>query len=188
MRVIDLYKFYFELFEVERFVMRLSTHHPKKLGEKYVDNQPLWQQTEEMVRRAMAEGDVPFVEVPDEAAFYGPRSTCRSGAPSAVSSPSPPIRSTSPQPERMDLSYINADGEKEIPAMHHRAPLSTHERMIGFLIEHYGGNFPVWLSPEQVRVIPVTSSHNEYATQIEKRLAEAGARGCRRPGQRPHEQ
>ena len=80
------------------------------------------------------------------------------------------------QPERLDLSYINAEGEKEIPLCIHRAPLSTHERMIGFLIEHYGGNFPVWLSPEQVRVIPVTSSHNGYAAQIEERLAGAGVR------------
>ena len=178
MRVVDLYKLYFDLFEIDRFVMRLSTHHPKKLGEKYVDNQSLWQQTEEMVRRAMTEGDVPFVEEPDEAAFYGPKIDVQIWSAIGREFTLATNQVDFAQPERMDLSYINADGEKEIPLCIHRAPLSTHERMIGFLIEHYGGNFPVWLSPEQVRVIPVTSAHNEYATQIEKRLAEAGARAA----------
>jgi threonyl-tRNA synthetase len=178
MRVVDLYKLYFDLFEIDRFVMRLSTHHPKKLGEKYVDNRSLWQQTEEMVRQAMTEGNVPFVEEPDEAAFYGPKIDVQIWSAIGREFTLATNQVDFAQPERMDLSYINADGEKEIPLCIHRAPLSTHERMIGFLIEHYGGNFPVWLSPEQVRVIPVTSAHNEYAAQIEKRLAEAGARAA----------
>ena len=176
MRVVDLYKLYFDLFEIDRFVMRLSTHHPKKLGEKYVDNRALWQQTEEMVRQAMTEGNVPFVEEPDEAAFYGPKIDVQIWSAIGREFTLATNQVDFAQPERLDLSYINAAGEQEIPLCIHRAPLSTHERMIGFLIEHYGGNFPVWLSPEQVRVIPVTSAHNEYAAQIEKRLAEAGAR------------
>ena len=176
MRVVDLYKLYFDLFEIDRFVMRLSTHHPKKLGEKYVDNRSLWQQTEEMVRQAMTEGNVPFVEEPDEAAFYGPKIDVQIWSAIGREFTLATNQVDFAQPERLDLSYINAAGEQEIPLCIHRAPLSTHERMIGFLIEHYGGNFPVWLSPEQVRVIPVTSAHNEYAAQIEKRLAAAGAR------------
>ncbi len=176
MRVIDLYKLYFELFEIDRFVMRLSTHHPKKLGDKYVDNRPLWEQTEEMVRQAMTEGNVPFVEEPDEAAFYGPKIDVQIWSAIGREFTLATNQVDFAQPERLDLSYINAAGEEEIPLCIHRAPLSTHERMIGFLIEHYGGNFPVWLSPEQVRVIPVTSAHNAYAERIEKRLADAGAR------------
>ena len=176
MRVVDLYKYYFDLFEVDRFVMRLSTHHPRKLGEKYVDNRSLWQQTEEMVRRAMTEGNVPFVEEPDEAAFYGPKIDVQIWSAIGREFTLATNQVDFAQPERMDLSYINADGEREIPLCIHRAPLSTHERMIGFLIEHYGGNFPVWLSPDQVRVIPVTSSHNDYAAQIEQRLTGAGVR------------
>ncbi|MCY4079125.1 MAG: threonine--tRNA ligase [Caldilineaceae bacterium] len=176
MRVIDLYKYYFDLFEIERFVMRLSTHHPRKLGDKYVDNRSLWLQTEEMVRQAMTEGNVPFEEEPDEAAFYGPKIDVQIWSAIGREFTLATNQVDFAQPERLDLSYINAAGEEEIPLCIHRAPLSTHERMIGFLIEHYGGNFPVWLSPEQVRVIPVTSAHNEYAVQIEKRLAEAGAR------------
>ena len=176
MRVIDLYKYYFDLFDIERFVMRLSTHHPRKLGDKYVDNRSLWLQTEEMVRQAMTEGNVPFEEEPDEAAFYGPKIDVQIWSAIGREFTLATNQVDFAQPERLDLSYINAAGEEEIPLCIHRAPLSTHERMIGFLIEHYGGNFPVWLSPEQVRVIPVTSAHNEYAVQIEKRLGEAGAR------------
>jgi len=176
MRVVDLYKYYFDLFEIERFVMRLSTHHPRKLGEKYVDNRSLWEQTEEMVRQAMTEGNVPFEEEPDEAAFYGPKIDVQIWSAIGREFTLATNQVDFAQPERLGLSYINAAGEEEIPLCIHRAPLSTHERMIGFLIEHYGGNFPVWLSPEQVRVIPVTSAHNEYATQIEERLTEAGAR------------
>ncbi|RPH75645.1 threonine--tRNA ligase, partial [bacterium] len=74
------------------------------------------------------------------------------------------------QPARFDLAFINENGEQETPLCIHRAPLSTHERMIGFLIEHYAGNFPVWLSPDQVRIIPITDSHIEYAVSLEKRL------------------
>ncbi len=176
MRVIDLYKYYFDLFDIERFVMRLSTHHPRKLGDKYVDNRSLWLQTEEMVRQAMTDGNVPFEEEPDEAAFYGPKIDVQIWSAIGREFTLATNQVDFAQPERLDLSYINAAGEEEIPLCIHRAPLSTHERMIGFLIEHYGGNFPVWLSPEQVRVIPVTSAHNPYAVQIEKRLVEAGAR------------
>ena len=140
------------------------------------------------MRQAMTEGNVPFEEEPDEAAFYGPKIDVQIWSAIGREFTLATNQVDFAQPERLDLSYINAAGEEEIPLCIHRAPLSTHERMIGFLIEHYGGNFPVWLSPEQVRVIPVTSAHNEYAVQIEKRLAEAGARVCRRPQQRPHEQ
>ena len=176
MRVIDLYKIYFDLFDIDRYVMRLSTHHPKKLGQKYVDNRSLWQKTEEMVRRAMTEGNVPFVEEPDEAAFYGPKIDVQIWSAIGREFTLATNQVDFAQPERLDLSYINADGERETPLCIHRAPLGTHERTIGFLIEHYGGNFPVWLCPEQVRVIPVTSSHNDYAAQIEERLTGDGVR------------
>ena len=79
-------------------------------------------------------------------------------------------------PERFDLKYVNKDGAEEIPLCIHRAPLSTHERLVGFLLEHYAGNFPVWLCPEQVRVIPITDGQNDYAVQIEKELHAQGIR------------
>ena len=79
-------------------------------------------------------------------------------------------------PARFDLKFTNKEGKEEVPLCIHRAPLSTHERMIGFLIEHYAGNFPVWLSPEQVRVISITDDQNEYAENIAKQLRENGIR------------
>jgi threonyl-tRNA synthetase len=79
-------------------------------------------------------------------------------------------------PERFDLKFTNKDGQDEVPLCIHRAPLSTHERMVGFLLEHYAGNFPVWLSPEQVRVISITDEQNEYAEKISKELRENGIR------------
>ena len=79
-------------------------------------------------------------------------------------------------PERFDLTFVNPEGGEETPLCIHRAPLSTHERMVGFLIEHYAGAFPVWLSPQQVRVIPITGAHNEYAIQVAERLTRAGVR------------
>jgi threonyl-tRNA synthetase len=79
-------------------------------------------------------------------------------------------------PERFDLKFTNKEGAEEIPLCIHRAPLSTHERMVGFLLEHYAGNFPVWLSPEQVRVISITDVQNEYAEKIAKQLRENGIR------------
>lgn len=178
MGVVNLYKYYFDLFEIDRFVMRLSTHHPRKLGDKYIDNPALWQKTEEMVRQAMAEGQVPFVEELDEAAFYGPKIDVQIWSAIGREFTLATNQVDFAQPQRLGLSYINASGEEEIPLCIHRAPLSTHERMIGFLIEHYGGNFPVWLAPEQVRVIPITEAHNEYARQLEARLVDAGVRGA----------
>jgi threonyl-tRNA synthetase len=79
-------------------------------------------------------------------------------------------------PPRFDLTYTNQDGQEETPLCIHRAPLGSHERMIGFLIEHYAGAFPVWLSPEQARIIPITDNHNGYAASILTRLQEAGIR------------
>lgn len=174
--VVDLYKLYFDLFGLERYVMRLSTHHPKGLGKKYVDNQRLWLKTEEMVRRAMTNGNVPFVEVADEAAFYGPKIDVQVWSAIGREFTLATNQVDFAVPPRFDLTFINATGDEETPLCIHRAPLSTHERMIGFLIEHYAGAFPVWLAPEQARVIPITDVHNDYAQQVERRLAAAGVR------------
>jgi len=87
------------------------------------------------------------------------------------------------QPGSFDLSFVNSKGEDETPLCIHRAPLSVHERLIGFLIEHYAGNFPVWLSPEQVRIIPITDSHHEYVVNLEQRLKDAGIRAIADLGQ-----
>ena len=166
MAVIAMYVEYFHLFNIERYVMRLSTHHPNGLGKKYVDNERLWLKTEEMVRQAMRNGGVPYVEVPDEAAFYGPKIDVQIWSAIGREFSLATNQVDFAVPPRFDMTYTNREGKEETPLCLHRAPLSTHERLVGFLIEQYAGNFPPWLAPEQVRVIPISDSHNEYASRL----------------------
>jgi len=176
MGVVELYRKYFDLFNIEKFVMRLSLHSKAGLGKKYVDNERLWLKTEEMVRRAMDNGGVPYVEAEDEAAFYGPKIDVQVWSAIGKEFSLMTNQVDFAVPERFDLKFINREGNEEIPLCIHRAPLSTHERMIGFLIEHYAGNFPVWLSPEHVRVIPITDGQNEYAQGLLQQLRDQGIR------------
>jgi threonyl-tRNA synthetase len=171
-----MYRKYFDLFGIEKYVMRLSLHGKAGLGKKYVDNERLWLKTEDMVRRAMTNGGVPYVEAEDEAAFYGPKIDVQVWSAIGREFSLMTNQVDFAVPERFDLKFTNREGNEEIPLCIHRAPLSTHERMIGFLIEHYGGNFPVWLSPEQVRVIPITDAQNEYGQNIVKQLRDNGIR------------
>jgi threonyl-tRNA synthetase len=146
------------------------------LGKKYVDNEALWLRTEEMVRRAMINGDIPYVEVPDEAAFYGPKIDVQIWSAIGREFSLATNQVDFAVPERFELTFVNPEGDEETPLCIHRAPLGTHERMIGFLIEHYAGKFPVWLAPEQARVIPITETHHDYAVRLENRLQAAGIR------------
>ncbi len=174
--VVDLYMKYFKLFGIDKYVMRLSLHSKEGLGKKYVDNERLWLKTEDMVRNAMKNGNVPYVEAEDEAAFYGPKIDVQIWSVIGKEFSLATNQVDFAVPARFDLKFINKQGVEEVPLCIHRAPLSTHERMIGFLIEHYAGNFPVWLSPEQVRVIPITDAQNEYAQGIVQQLREEGVR------------
>jgi threonyl-tRNA synthetase len=176
MGVIDLYNKYFDIFGIDRYVMRLSLHGKAGLGKKYVDNERLWIKTEDMVRRAMTNGKVPFVEVQNEAAFYGPKIDVQVWSAIGKEFSLMTNQVDFAVPERFDLKFVNKEGADEIPLCIHRAPLSTHERLIGFLIEHYAGAFPVWLCPEQVRVIPITDGQNDYAAQITAQLRAEGIR------------
>jgi threonyl-tRNA synthetase len=176
MGVIDLYHQYFDIFGIEKYIMRLSTHHKSGLGKKYVDNERLWLKTEAMVRQAMDNGNVPYEEVPDEAAFYGPKIDVQIWSVIGKEFTLATNQVDFAQPARFNLTFINRDGQEETPLCIHRAPLSTHERMIGFLIEHFAGNFPVWLSPDQVRLIPITDTHNDYALRLVSQMKERGIR------------
>lgn len=176
MGVIDLYQKYFDLFGIDRYVMRFSKHDKKGLGKKYVDNERLWLKTEDMVRNAMINGGVPFVEVEDEAAFYGPKIDVQIWSAIGREFSLATNQVDFAVPPRFDLVYTNNEGKDETPLCIHRAPLSTHERMVGFLLEHYAGNFPVWLSPDQVRVVPVAEAHNDYAARIAQELVDLDVR------------
>lgn len=176
MAVIDLYLEYFKILDISEYVMRLSTHSAEGLGKKYVDNPTLWLKTEDMVRTAMQRNAIPFVEIPDEAAFYGPKIDVQVKSAIGKEFTLATNQVDFAQPARFNLVFMNKAGVEETPLCIHRAPLSTHERFIGFLLEHYAGNFPVWLSPEHARVIPITDNQNEYAEKVAASLREQGMR------------
>ena len=162
----DMYLKYFDIFGIKKYVMRFSTHDPKKLGEKFVNEPALWKKTEDMVRNVLIESKIPYIEVPNEAAFYGPKIDVQVWSAIGREFTLATNQVDFAVPKRFDLTYADKDGSKKTPLCIHRAPLGTHERFIGFLIEHYGGNFPLWLSPIQVKVIPVNENHIAAAREI----------------------
>jgi threonyl-tRNA synthetase len=172
----DMYLKYFKIFGIDKYVMRLSLHDPAKLGQKYVNEPALWLETEAMVRKVLVETNTPFVEVQDEAAFYGPKIDVQIW--SAIG------REFTLATNQVDfnsgikfkLSYTNRDNSPEVPLIIHRAPLGTHERFIGFLLEHYAGKFPLWLAPVQVKVLPISDKFLGYAQQVQQQLRQAGIR------------
>lgn len=174
--VANMYLHYFKLFGIEKYVMRLSLHSPEGLGKKYVNEPELWIKTEEMVRSAMKKAGVPTVEVADEAAFYGPKIDVQVWSAIGREFTLATNQIDFAVPKRMGLSYAAADGTDQVPLCIHRAPLGTHERFIGFLIEHFGGAFPVWLAPVQVKVLPVSDKHVEYAREVAASLFDASVR------------
>jgi threonyl-tRNA synthetase len=151
----EMYLNYFKLFGIEKYLMRFSTHDPSKLGQKFVDEPELWKQTEAMTRNVLKNSGINFVEVPNEAAFYGPKIDVQAWSAIGREFSIATNQVDFAQPRRFDLRYKDRDNVDKVPLCIHRAPLGTHERFIGFLIEHYAGNFPLWLSPEQVRVLTI---------------------------------
>lgn len=162
----EMYIQYFKIFGVDKYVMRFSTHDPKKLGEKYVNEPELWKKTEDMVRKVLIDSKIPYVEVANEAAFYGPKIDVQVWSAIGREFTLATNQVDFAVPARFNLTYTDKDGKKKNPLCIHRAPLSTHERFIGFLIEHYGGNFPLWLAPIQVKVIPIGEAHHAKANEI----------------------
>ncbi|MBL7812242.1 MAG: threonine--tRNA ligase [Bacteroidetes bacterium] len=166
MAVNALYLKYFKVFGIEKYVMRFSKHDPAKLGQKYMNMPEKWQKTEEMVRKVLVSSGIPFVEVEDEAAFYGPKIDIQIWSAIGREFTLATNQVDFAQAERFDLYFTNEKSEKERPLIIHRAPLSTHERFIGFLLEHYAGNFPVWLAPRQVVVLPISDKYMDYAQSL----------------------
>ena len=171
-----MYLEYFRLFGIEKYVMRLSTHHKKELGKKYVDNERLWLKTEEMVRSAMRHGNVPFVEVPGEAAFYGPKIEFSLKDSLGRIWQCGTIQVDFSMPGRLGATYIAEDGSKQVPVMLHRAILGSVERFIGILIEEHAGALPAWLAPVQAVVLTITDGQADYAKQVESSLRNKGLR------------
>ena len=172
----DMYIKYFKIFGVEKYVMRLSLHDPAKLGQKYIDEPVLWEETETMVRQVLIESNIPFVEVQDEAAFYGPKIDVQIwsaiGREFTLATNQVDFNSGN----KFKLSYTNQHNTTDVPLIIHRAPLGTHERFIGFLLEHYAGKFPVWIAPLQVKILPISDKFMDYANTILQKLKKADIR------------
>jgi threonyl-tRNA synthetase len=151
----EMYLKYFKIFGIKKYVMRFGTHDPAKLGQKFVNEPALWKQTEDMVRRVLEDSFINYVEVPGEAAFYGPKIDVQVWSVIEREFTLATNQVDFAVPKRFGLVYRDKDNTQKTPLCIHRAPLGTHERFIGFLIEHYAGNFPLWLAPEQVRVLTI---------------------------------
>jgi threonyl-tRNA synthetase len=175
--VLEMHKTIYELLGINDFYMRfsLSDLTDEKNKNKYVNDPEAWAETEQIVREVMEESGMPYVEIENEAAFYGPKidfqfvsvtgreetaSTCQ-------------LDFAVPRADRMNLVYTDSDGTEKHPYIIHRAPLGTHERFIGFLIEHFGGAFPTWLAPLQVAILPIAEPHMEYAEKLQTALQDA---------------
>jgi threonyl-tRNA synthetase len=172
----EMYLKYFKIFGIDKYVMRLSLHEPSKLGQKYINEPELWKETEEMVRNVLIESNIPFVEVRDEGAFYGPKIDVQIWSAIGREFTLATNQVDFAQSRRFKLEYTNKDNAPEIPLIIHRAPLGTHERFIGFLLEHYAGKLPLWLSPVQVKVLPISDKFLGYANSILESLKKADIR------------
>jgi threonyl-tRNA synthetase len=172
----EMYLKYFKIFGIEKYVMRLSLHSPEKLGIKYVNHPELWKETEAMVRNVLKESNIPFVEVQDEAAFYGPKIDVQIYSVIGREFTLATNQVDFSQGRSFKLEYTTHDNQTEVPLIIHRAPLGTHERFIGFLLEHYAGKLPVWLAPLQVKILPISDKFMDYAKEVLQKLKNADIR------------
>ncbi len=174
--VCNMYLYYFEIFGIDKYRMRLSLHSKDGLGEKYVNDPELWLETEQWVREALIEGKLEFEEVEGEAAFYGPKIDVQVWSAIGKEFTLATNQVDFAVPRKFGLSYKDKEGKDKTPLCIHRAPLSTHERFIGFLIEHFGGDFPLWLAPVQVAILPISDKVLGYSNFIYDELKRIGVR------------
>jgi len=172
----EMYLKYFKIFGIDKYVMRLSLHSKEKLGVKYVNEPQLWIETEEMVRKVLIESNIPFVEVQDEAAFYGPKIDVQIYSVIGREFTLATNQVDFSQGRSFKLHYTTEDNNLETPLIIHRAPLGTHERFIGFLLEHYAGKLPTWLAPVQVKILPISDKFMDYAKDVLQKLKKADIR------------
>jgi threonyl-tRNA synthetase len=168
----EMYLKYFKIFGLEKYQMRFSTHSKEGLGKKYVNEPELWLKTEDMVRKVLIESGINYVEVANEAAFYGPKIDVQVWSAIGREFTIATNQVDFAVPAKFGLTYRDRDNTNKTPLCIHRAPLGTHERFIGFLIEHYAGNFPLWLAPEQVRILTIGDDAPvlDYARKINDEL------------------
>jgi threonyl-tRNA synthetase len=170
--IMGMYQEAYDILGLDTFHVRLSKWDPQdpKGKEKYVDNPEAWEESEQILEEVLVELGIDFKVGIGEGAFYGPKIDIQfntvTGREESVST----VQLDFAVPGRMNLKYVGSDGEEHTPYCIHRAPFSTHERMVAFLIEHYGGAFPTWLAPIQVQMLTVSEQYDDYANDIVRRL------------------
>lgn len=171
---LGLVKTVFGVLGMSDYAVRLSLRDPD--SSKYVGDPANWDKAEEALRDAVQTLGVDYAEEPGEAAFYGPKIDFVVKDVIGREWQLGTVQVDYNLPERFDLSYVGADNRPHRPVMIHRAPFGSLERFVGLLIEHFEGKFPVWLAPEQVRVLSISEKHNAYSEGVVRMLAEAGVR------------
>jgi len=175
-KVIDLVLYVFGSLGFENYTAQISLRDPANI-EKYIGDPELWNRAERDIQEATSERRLRTVTVLDEAAFYGPKLDFMVKDALGRSWQLGTIQVDYTLPARFKLEYVGADNQRHCPVMIHRAPFGSLERFIAVLIEHCAGNFPLWLTPDQVSVLPISEKHNEYARSVLDALKEKDIRG-----------
>jgi threonyl-tRNA synthetase len=174
-KVMKLHEFYYKTLGITDYYLELALRDPTN-NEKYHGNEKMWAKAEKLMREAVKQVNIPMVEEIGSAAFYGPKIDfvihSKIGRSFAISTNQIDLF----MGERFGLKYMDKDGVEKTPVIIHRAPLGSHERFIGFLIEHFGGAFPTWLSPVQVKILPISEKHMDYANKVFKELKDNNVR------------
>ncbi len=168
--VCQMYLMYFKIFGIDKYEMELCLHSSEGLGKKYVNEPELWIQTEQDVRKALDEGGINYIEKSGDAAFYGPKIDVQVWSSIGRKFTLATNQVDFSIPSLFGLNYTNERGEEATPLCIHRAPLGTHERFVGFLIEHYSADFPLWLAPVQVAILTVSEKVENYAKSVQSNL------------------
>ena len=175
-RVVELIQEVYKDFNLNDYKFRLSYRDPED-KEKYFDDDEMWQRAEAMLKEAVDEMGLEYEEVEGEAAFYGPKLDVQVKTALGKEETLSTVQLDFLLPERFDLTYIGKDGEEHRPVVIHRGVVSTMERFVAFLTEEYKGNFPLWLAPKQVEIIPVNLDlHYDYAREIHDEMKSQGIR------------
>jgi threonyl-tRNA synthetase len=174
-KVIKLHEYYYQILGITDYEMELALRNPENM-EKYHGEESDWQLAEKLTKEAMEKSGVPFKVVNDGAAFYGPKMDFQIKSSTGRMFTASTNQLDLYTAKKFNLKYRDKDGLEKTPVVIHRAPLGTHERFIGFLIEHFAGNFPVWMSPTQVQIVPVSEKFEDYAVELEKELKELNIR------------
>ncbi|MUT64357.1 threonine--tRNA ligase [Paenibacillus sp. NEAU-GSW1] len=174
-RVVNLIRKVYEDFGIKDYRFRLSYRDPQDT-EKYFQNDEMWEMSQRMLREVVEELGLPFFEAEGEAAFYGPKLDVQIKTALGKEETLSTAQLDFLLPERFELEYVGDDGKKHRPVVIHRGIISTMERMTAFLLENFAGALPLWLSPVQAKIIPVSTAYEAYARQVEEQLREAGVR------------